>query len=73
MAADKVPLSTALRTPDPLIVGRYKGFQVLIDGYYFGTTAGFWMGIQTQYDLERAQDELTGELERIAPVKQAVA
>jgi plasmid maintenance system antidote protein VapI len=40
---------------------------------YFGTTAGFWMGIQTQCDLERAQDELTGELERIAPVKQAAA
>src|SRR2546421_9949201 len=40
---------------------------------YFGTTAGFWMGMQTQYDLERAQDELTGELKRIAPVKQAAA
>ena len=40
---------------------------------YFGTTAGFWMGFQTQYDLERAQDELTGELERIAPVKQVAA
>jgi len=40
---------------------------------YFGTTASFWMGMQTQYDLERAQDELTGELERIAPVKQAAA
>jgi hypothetical protein len=38
---------------------------------YFGTTPGFWMGIQTQYDLERAQDGLTGELERIAPEKQA--
>ena len=37
---------------------------------YFGTTPGFWMGIQTQYDLERAQDGLTGELERIAPEKQ---
>ena len=42
---------------------------------YFGTTAGFWMGMQTQtqYDLECAQDELTGELQRIAPVKQAAA
>ena len=36
VAADKVPLTTALRTPDPLIVGRYKGFQVLIDGYFRG-------------------------------------
>jgi addiction module HigA family antidote len=40
---------------------------------YFGTTAGFWMGMQTQYDLERAQDQLTGKLERIAPVKQVAA
>ena len=31
------------------------------------------MGMQTQYDLERAQDELTGELGRIAPVKHAAA
>jgi hypothetical protein len=36
VAADKIPLSTALRTPDPLIIGRYKGFQVLIDGYFRG-------------------------------------
>jgi antitoxin HigA-1 len=38
---------------------------------YFGTTAGFWMGMQTEYDLECAQDEL--ELQRIAPVKQVTA
>jgi hypothetical protein len=36
IAADKAPLTTALRAPDPLIVGRYKGFQVLIDGYFRG-------------------------------------
>ena len=36
IAADKVPLTTALRTPDPLIIGLYKGFQVLIDGYFRG-------------------------------------
>jgi hypothetical protein len=29
-------LTTALRAPDPLIIGRYKGFQVLIDGYFRG-------------------------------------
>jgi hypothetical protein len=29
--------------------------------------------VALEYDLERAQDELTGELERIAPVKQAAA
>jgi hypothetical protein len=36
VAADKVPLTTALRAPDPLVIGRYKGFQVLIDGYFRG-------------------------------------
>jgi plasmid maintenance system antidote protein VapI len=40
---------------------------------YFGVIASFWMWMQTQYDLERAHDELTGELKRIAPVKQAAA
>jgi len=24
---------------------------------YFGTTPAFWMGIQAQHDLERAEDE----------------
>ena len=36
VAADKVPLKTALSTHDPLIVGLYQGFQVLIDGYFRG-------------------------------------
>lgn len=36
VAADKVPLTTALRAPDPLIIGLYKGFQVLVDGYFRG-------------------------------------
>jgi addiction module HigA family antidote len=40
---------------------------------YFGTTASFWMGMQRQYDLERARDELTGELKRIAPAKRVAA
>src|SRR6185369_7802834 len=29
---------------------------------YFGTTPAFWMGMQAQYDLERAQDEVGPEL-----------
>jgi hypothetical protein len=36
IAADQVPLTTALRAPDPLVVGLYSGFQVLIDGYFRG-------------------------------------
>jgi addiction module HigA family antidote len=38
---------------------------------YFGTSPGFWMGLQTQYDLERAADELGAKLRKIAPVRDA--
>jgi antitoxin HigA-1 len=36
---------------------------------YFGTTPGFWMGMQAQYEIERAADALAPELKRIAPAK----
>lgn len=38
---------------------------------YFGTSPAFWMDIQAQYDLERAQDELGAELSKIAPAREA--
>jgi hypothetical protein len=31
------------------------------------------MGMQAQYELERAQDMLAAELKRISPLKQAAA
>jgi len=34
---------------------------------YFGTTAAFWMGMQAQYDLEHAEDDLAADLRRIEP------
>jgi antitoxin HigA-1 len=34
---------------------------------YFGTTPGFWMNIQSQYDLECAADELVDVLRKIEP------
>jgi addiction module HigA family antidote len=34
---------------------------------YFGSTAEFWMGLQSQYDLERARDEAAASLRRIKP------
>jgi plasmid maintenance system antidote protein VapI len=40
-------------------------------GRYFGTTAAFWMGMQAQYDIERAEDELGRELRKIAPLSPA--
>lgn len=40
-------------------------------GRFFRTTPGFWLGIQTRYDLEVAQDALSDELNKIEPVKAA--
>src|SRR3981189_2985046 len=34
---------------------------------YFGTTPQFWMGMQAQYDLEHAEDDLAADLRRIEP------
>jgi antitoxin HigA-1 len=38
---------------------------------YFGTTAAFWMGMQAQYDLERAEDDMAADLRSITPIRQA--
>src|SRR5438105_5634721 len=34
---------------------------------YFGSTAEFWMGLQSQYDLECARDEADASLLKIKP------
>jgi addiction module HigA family antidote len=34
---------------------------------YFGTSPEFWMGLQSRYAIERAQDRLGDELSAIAP------
>ncbi len=36
---------------------------------YFRTSPASWMGMQAQYDLERAEDELGAELRKIAPAR----
>jgi antitoxin HigA-1 len=35
---------------------------------YFRTTPDFWLNLQTQFDLERAADETSPEIERIEPI-----
>jgi len=32
---------------------------------FFGTTSGFWLGLQADYDTEEASKELSGELAQI--------
>jgi addiction module HigA family antidote len=38
---------------------------------YFGTTAQFWINLQSHYDLEVERDRLNGVLERIRPLQTA--
>ena len=35
------------------------------------TTPAFWMGLQAQYDIERAQDEIRAGLKKITPILDA--
>ena len=37
----------------------------LLFSRYFGNSAGFWMGLQSQYDLETAEDRLADKLEAV--------
>jgi addiction module HigA family antidote len=38
---------------------------------YFGTTAQFWLNLQSQYDLDRAEDRIAGQIEAIKPLSAA--
>jgi addiction module HigA family antidote len=40
---------------------------------YFGTTAQFWMNLQAQYDLERAEDAAAAALRKIKPRRRVAA
>lgn len=37
----------------------------LLFSRYFGNSAGFWMGLQSQYDLETAEDRLADKLSAV--------
>ena len=40
---------------------------------YFSLSEGFWIGLQTDYDLRRIKASLASELEAIHPLRIAVA
>jgi len=40
-------------------------------GKYFGTSAQFWLNLQTQYDLDLAEDRVAGQLDAITPLQVA--
>ncbi|MDK8822547.1 HigA family addiction module antitoxin [Corynebacterium coyleae] len=35
---------------------------------FFGMSPQFWLGLQTQYDLDVAEDKTLAEIERIQPI-----
>ena len=37
----------------------------LLFSRFFGNSAGFWMGLQSQYDLETAEDRLAEKLDAV--------
>lgn len=40
---------------------------------FFGMSPQFWLGLQTQYDLDVAEDKILAEIEQIQPVQGASA
>ena len=37
-------------------------------GRFFGMEAGFWMNLQSRYDMEIAEDALAGKLDDVIPL-----
>ena len=40
-------------------------------GKYFGTSAQFWLNLQTRYDLDLAEDLVAEQIDAITPLKSA--
>ena len=40
-------------------------------GKYFGGSAQFWLNLQTQYDLDMAEDRLSMQIDAITPLRVA--
>ena len=50
------------------IVNRERGISAetaLLFSRFFGNSAGFWMGLQSQYDLETAEERLAEKLGKV--------
>lgn len=63
-------LASALHVPTNRITGILKGQRAITAdtalrlGRYFGTTAQFWLNLQTSYDLQIVEKETGKEIER---------
>ena len=63
-------LALALRVPANRITAILKGQRGITAatamrlGRYFGTSAAMWLNLQADYDLQVAEDELRGQVDR---------
>ena len=72
------PLAMDLRVPANRIAEIVKGERAISAdtalrlARYLGTSAEFWLGLQSDYELEKAKDELATKIEReVRPRKRA--
>ena len=75
LSANKLAL--ALRVPSGRITSILNGKRAITPetalrlARYFGNSPQFWMNLQSRYDLEVAEDNLAGKLEKEVHVYQA--
>lgn len=73
MGISQIALARALLVPPSRVRGIVQGRRPITGetalrlGRYFGTSAQFWINLQTHYDLEVAEEALEGTLARIKP------
>ena len=71
-------LAQALRLPANRISGMVAGDRAITGetalrlARYFGTTPGYWIGMQAQYDLESARDRFEAAIQaEVSPMRAA--
>ena len=71
-------LAQALRLPANRISGIVAGDRAITGetalrlARYFGTTPGYWIGMQAQYDLESARDRFEAAIQaEVSPMRAA--
>jgi addiction module HigA family antidote len=71
-------LAQALRVPANRISGIVSGERAVTGetalrlARYFGTTPGYWIGMQAQFDLETARDRFGSEIQaQVSPMRAA--
>ena len=77
MSISQNKLALSIRVParriNEIVLGRRRitADTALRLARYFGYSAEFWMGLQTDYDLDVARDEVGAQIERDVEAHQA--